>query len=105
MDFYKKLQDLCDKLITSNQLNQFQLVLQFNDLLTTSNKTAINEEKFLNTLTSCLNNIKSKNCFLLLVNSIVYNLNKNYELVLKLFLNIINSNHEKLVIGLFCYFF
>ena len=68
--------------------------MQFNDLIS-NNKTAINEERFLNLLVSCLNNIKSKNSFLLIVNAIVESSLKNTDIALKLFLNIINSNNEK----------
>jgi hypothetical protein len=75
----------------------FQLVIQLNDLIF-NNKTAISEEKLLSLLNSCLNNVKSKNSFQLIVNSIIKSNLKNNNLALKVFLNLINSNHEKFVV-------
>ena len=44
-----------------------------------------------------MNNVKSKNSFLLIVNSIIKSNLKNNDLALKVFLNLISSNHEKFV--------
>ena len=62
-----------------------------------NNKTAVNEEKLLSLLNSCLNNIKSKNAFYLLVNLIVNSGLKNNNLALKVLLSLVNTDHEKLV--------
>jgi hypothetical protein len=52
-----------------------------------------------------LNNVKSKNSFQLIVNSIVKSNLKKNDLALKVFLNVINSNHEKFVVVSELFFF